>query len=131
MRHDSESLLETAIHAIHAAEPDATQISASAKRVADRLGIDSTRSLNLFSTIESCADVQHLLGSYRAGTLSDARSLLIRVHLRDCGECHRSYVGRAGKSRPGLVRSPDRPALFHGIFAHSVGHSLPRLLFWR
>ena len=92
MRHDSESLLETAIHVIHAAEPDATQISTSAKRVADLLGIDSTRSLNLSvsSTIESCADVQHLLGSYRAGTLSEARTLLIRVHLRDCGECHRS-----------------------------------------
>ena len=60
MRHDSESLLETAIHAIHAAEPDATQISTSAKRAADRLGINSTRSLNLSvsSTIESCADVQ-------------------------------------------------------------------------
>jgi hypothetical protein len=110
MRHDSESLLETAIHAIHAAEPDATQISTSAKRVADRLGIDSTRSLNLSvsSTIESCADVQHLLGSYRAGTLSDARTLLIRVHLRDCGECHRSYA--AGLGRAGLDWSAPQPA---------------------
>ena len=110
MRHDSESLLETAIHAIHAAEPDATQISTSVKRVADRLGIDATRSLNLSvsSTIESCADVQHLLGSYRTGTLSDARTLLIRVHLRDCGECHRSYA--AGLGRAGLDWSAPQPA---------------------
>jgi FecR protein len=110
MRHDSESLLETAIHSIHAAEPHATQISTSAKRVADRLGIDSPRSLNLSvsSTIESCADVQHLLGSYRAGTLSDARTLLIRVHLLDCGECHRSYA--AGLGRVGLDWSAPQPA---------------------
>jgi hypothetical protein len=110
MRHDSESLLETAIHAIHAAEPDATQISTSAKRAADRLGIASTRSLNLSvsSTIESCADVQHLLGSYQAGTLSDACTLLIRVHLRDCGECHRFYA--AGLGRAGLDWSAPQPA---------------------
>src|ERR1700722_600182 len=110
MRNYSESLLETAIHAIQAAEPDATQISTSAKRVADRLGIDSTCSLNLSisSTIESCDDVQHLLGSYRAGTLSDARTLLIRVHLRDCGECHRVYA--AGLGRAGLDWSVPEPA---------------------
>ena len=81
MRHDSESAIETAIHAIHSDVPDATQISASAKRVADRLGIDSAHS-SAFSTIESCDDVQHLFGSYRAGTLPEASALLIRVHLR-------------------------------------------------
>jgi FecR protein/Putative zinc-finger len=97
MRHDSESLLETAIHAIHCDVPDAAQISTSAKRVADRLGIDSTQS-SAFSAIEGCDDVQHLLGSYRAGTLSDASALLIRVHLRDCGECHRSYAAGPGKA---------------------------------
>src|ERR1700728_437408 len=97
MRHDSESLLETAIHEIHCDVPDAAQISTSAKRVADRLGIDSTQS-SAFSAIEGCDDVQHLLGSYRAGTLSDASALLIRVHLRDCGECHRSYAAGPGKA---------------------------------
>jgi hypothetical protein len=100
MRHDSESILETAIHAIHAADPDATQISASAKRVADRLGIDSALSLNLSDSpaIESCTDVQHLLGSYRAGTLPGARTLLVRAHLRDCGECHRFYAAGLGSA---------------------------------
>jgi hypothetical protein len=97
MRHDSESLLETAIHAIHSDVPDAAQISASAKRVADGLGIDSTHS-STFSAIEGCDDVQHLLGSYRAGTLSDASALLIQGHLRDCGECHRSYAASPGKA---------------------------------
>ncbi len=97
MRHDSESTLETAIQAVHSDVPDAMQISASTKRVADRLGIDPTHS-SIFSAIESCDDVQHLFGSYRAGTLPEASALLIRVHLRDCGECHRSYAAGPGKA---------------------------------
>jgi hypothetical protein len=44
-------------------------------------------------TIESCGDVQHLLASYRAGTLSGARRLLIDDHLRDCGACLRRFRG--------------------------------------
>jgi hypothetical protein len=98
MRNDSESLLDTAIQAIHAAEPDTTQIVASANRVADRLGIDGILSLNLsaIATIESCSDVQHLQGSYRAGILPDARTRLIRAHLRECGECQRSYTSGQG-----------------------------------
>ncbi len=110
MRHDSESLLDTAVHSIHTDEPDATEISASAKRVAGRLGIDATRGLNLsaLSTIESCADVQQLLPSYRSGELSDARSLLIRAHLRDCGECHRSYSD--GSRQTGLDWSTPQAA---------------------
>src|SRR5580698_8686637 len=114
MRHDSESLLETAIHAIHSDVPDATQISASAKRVADCLGIDSTHS-SAFSEIESCDDVQHLLGAYRAGTLSDTSALLIRVHLRDCGECHRSYSAGPEK-RAWIGPLPRWPVAVHGMF---------------
>lgn len=108
MRHDSESLLENAIQAIHAAEPDATQISASARRVADRLGIDSANALN-FATIGSCADVQRLLPSYRAGTLSSSRSLLLKAHLRDCGECHRASIdGSRGVALDWSVPQPAR-----------------------
>jgi len=98
MRHDSESLLETAIQAVHSDVPDAMQISASANRVAERLGIDSTHS-SAFSAIESCDDVQHMFGSYRAGTLPEASAMLIRVHLRDCGECYRSYAAGPEKAR--------------------------------
>jgi hypothetical protein len=35
--------------------------------------------------------VRQLLTPYRAGTLSDAQTLLIRAHLRDCGACHRQF----------------------------------------
>ena len=40
MRHD-EMLLKTAIQALRADEPDAAQVSASATRVAGRLGMDA------------------------------------------------------------------------------------------
>ena len=93
MRNDRESRLDTAIHAMQSSEPGASEILASAKRVADRIGIESDGALNPSSlrTIESCADVLHLRSSYRAGTMADSRALLIRAHLRDCSECYRSY----------------------------------------
>ena len=93
MRHD-EILLKTAVQALRADEPDAAQISASATRVAGRLGMDaageSVGSLKM-EAIENCDDVQQLLNSYRAGTLSNTSSLLIEAHLRDCGACLRHY----------------------------------------
>ena len=97
MRHDSESILENAIYAIHAAEANATQISASAARTAVRLGIEMPTTLNL-SPIENCVGVQRSLAAYRAGALPESRSLLIQAHLRDCGDCHRAYVAGPGKT---------------------------------
>jgi hypothetical protein len=97
MRHDNESILEVAVRAIHAAEPGTEQISASEARVAARLGIDATTALNV-SAIESCADVQQLLPSYRSENLSPTRSLLIEAHLRDCGEFRHAHIAGPGGS---------------------------------
>src|ERR1035438_9904977 len=85
MRRD-EMLLRTAVHALQAAEPDATELTASAKRVADRLGIDGAVDVAI-GAIESCDDVQQLFPAFRAGALSNARVLLIEAHIRDCGVC--------------------------------------------
>ena len=93
MKHD-EMLLRTAVEAIHADQPDATQVGASAKKVAARIGINAAEDLRMES-IESCDDVQHLLTSYRAGTLSSARSQLIEAHLHDCSACLRRFRGGA------------------------------------
>ena len=97
-RHD-EMLLRTAIQSLQNDEPDAAQVAASAGRVADRLGMDAVGELSASSEMEairSCEDVQRLMHSYRAGTLSNARSLLIEAHLRDCGAClRRSQSGAA------------------------------------
>ena len=90
MRRHDEMRLETAVKALQTDKPDATQLAAAAKRVASRLGVDAADQA-VIDIIENCADVQQLLASYRAGTLSGARRLLIEGHLRDCGVCLRSF----------------------------------------
>jgi hypothetical protein len=99
MKEHDETLLRTAIQALQTAEPDQGQIANSAKRVAGRLGIaieDDLLDRPMNDAIENCDDIRQLLGSYRAGTLSGARSLLVEAHLRECGAClSRSRSGAA------------------------------------
>ena len=90
-----EMLLRNAVQALQADEPEATQLTASGRRVADKLGIEIL-SESPVDAITSCDDVQHLFGSYRAGTLPPARSLLIEAHLRDCSGCRRQFKGGSG-----------------------------------
>jgi hypothetical protein len=87
-----EMLLRTALQALQADEPEAEHVAASARRVAHRLGIDTVNESRV-DAIASCDDVQHLFGSYRAGTLPHARSLLIEAHIRDCSACRRRFKG--------------------------------------
>jgi hypothetical protein len=91
MRHD-EALLRTAIEKLRETEPDAAQVSAASRRVADRLSIDLAHYPDIES-IEGCGDVRQLLTAYRGGNLSDARRLVIQAHLRDCGTCQHYYRG--------------------------------------
>ncbi len=90
MKHHDEQLLTDAIQALKSAEPGSEAISASAGRIADRLGI-AVRADAAKEAIQSCDDIQRLLGAYRAGSLSAARALLVEAHLRDCGRCLRSF----------------------------------------
>ena len=90
-----EMRLRTAIQALQADEPEAEQMAVSARRVAERLEID-TMSESRVDAITSCDDVQSLFGSYRAGRLSHARSLLIEAHLHDCGACSHRFKSGAG-----------------------------------
>ena len=88
-------LLKNAVQALQADEPEAEQVAASARRVADKLGIDVANDARV-DAITGCDDVQHLIGSYRAGTLPPARSLLIEAHLRDCSGCRSQLKGGSG-----------------------------------
>jgi FecR protein/Protein of unknown function (DUF3352) len=90
MRRHDEMRLRTAVKALQGDTPDAAQLAAAGKRVAGRLGIDAVEDSRV-DFIENCDDVQHLLASYRAGTLLSARRLLIEDHLRECGACHRLF----------------------------------------
>jgi hypothetical protein len=94
MRQD-EMRLRTAVQALQANEPEAEELAFSARRLADRLGIDNVNESRV-DVITSCDDVQSLFGSYRARTLSRARSLLIEAHIRDCSACRRRFKGGSG-----------------------------------
>ena len=125
MRRDDETLLSNAIQALQGAEPDASQMSASAKRVAERLGMDGAAGMvghSGVSAIESCDDIQQLLAADRAGTLSQTRSLLIEAHLRDCGACLRQ--SRSGAALDWSV--PDR----FGAKKSRAENQRPRRLGW-
>ena len=85
-----DEVLNQAIHAVRAGEPDSEAIASSAARISDRLGI-AMRNQSAVEQIRSCEDVRHLLDAYRQGTLSEARSLLVKAHLGDCGACLRVF----------------------------------------
>jgi FecR protein/Protein of unknown function (DUF3352) len=118
MRHD-EMLLRTAVQALKADAPDAAQITAAARRVAGRLGMDAAAD-PVIDAIENCGDVQHLLVSYRAGNLSNARRLLIEDHLRDCGACLREFRSGSGTA----VLDWSAPTASHAFVWPSQAFSL-------
>ncbi len=115
MKRDDEMLLTNAVQELQVTELDAAQMTASARRVAERLGMDAVRDVSL-AAIVNCGDVRMLLASHRAGTLSHTRSLFIESHLRDCSACLRQY--RNGTANGGVDWSvPGRskgkaPSLF-------------------
>jgi hypothetical protein len=98
MKDHEETLLRNAVQVLQMAEPDTDEISASAQRVAGRLGIveKGLQGSPMKETIESCEDVQQLLGSYRAGKLSGPRALLVEAHMRECGACLSRFRSGSG-----------------------------------
>jgi hypothetical protein len=123
MRRD-EMLLNKGIQALQADEPDAAQLSDAATRVADRLGIDCVGEA-VDHTIQSCDDVRQLMAAYRAGSLSSARSQLIKAHIHDCSACHRYFQSGSAKavnwSVPKTARaSVWRPRVFGWTFASAA-----------
>ncbi|HUD75072.1 MAG TPA: zf-HC2 domain-containing protein, partial [Terracidiphilus sp.] len=107
-----EMHLRNAVQALQADEPEAEQMAASAHRVADKLGIDAVYESTVVA-ITSCDDVQHLFGAYRAGTLPQARALLIEAHLRDCSGCLRRFKGGSGVVLDWSAPKPRRVIAWH------------------
>jgi hypothetical protein len=128
MKDHEETLLRNAVQVLQMAEPDTDEISASAQRVAGRLGIveKGLQGSPMKETIESCEDVQRLLGSYRAGKLSGPRALFVEAHLRDCGACLSRFRSGSGTeavdwSTPKVRRALGwRPQVFGWALAPSL-----------
>lgn len=94
MKNNPDTILENAINDLRTNLPEEDDLQASARRVADRLGLDmAPLSLN---SIAACEDVPNSLTAYRTGAIADARTLLIQAHLRECGVCQ-SYFNTGTK----------------------------------
>jgi hypothetical protein len=127
MKREEESILDRATHALQADVPDTKAITASATKAAQRLGIQINHEA-LSGAIRNCDDVRQLLDSYRARTLSEARTLLVQAHLGECGLCLRHF--REGGvetavdwARPRVV-SQERAASTPQRHAHAWGWAL-------
>src|SRR6185437_7296046 len=90
MNSNSKTLLDQAVNALRNDVPSAAETAASADRGAQALGIEN-RHADIMGAIQNCEGVHMLIDAYRAGTLPEARAMLIKAHLADCGACLRTY----------------------------------------
>jgi len=122
MKNQDEILLDQATQAMRATTPDANELSASAEKVAGKLGIAFAENAH---SIESCEDMRPFLDAYRAGTLPVTRALLVEAHLRECAVCFRrlrSGSGAVNWSAPKVM--PLRPKVRPRAIAWAMAASL-------
>src|SRR5215472_2567462 len=82
--------LEQAISEIRGEEVPQAEVDAAASRVWQRLAEAELHAEH----IRDCAAFQELFADYRAGRLSEARTLLVRDHLHECVACRRVFEGK-------------------------------------
>jgi len=122
MKNHDEILLDNATQSMRALKPDANDLSASAEKVAARLGVAFAENTD---AIENCSEMRPLLDAYRAGTLPLTRSLLVEAHLRECTVCYRrlhSGSGAVNWSAPRVM--PARPKVRPLAVAWAMAASL-------
>ncbi len=113
MRHEEQNpdaLLDQAIEAVKKDRLDAAKVEETARRVWTRLEAEgatprmesSPASPETRAPIRDCSDQQALIPAYLRGELSEARTLLLEDHLRECVPCRRELRAlRGGKeARP-------------------------------
>jgi hypothetical protein len=86
---DPNIILDRAVAAMRSHEPAAEHIHAAADRVWQNISAAGTTSVAAgpVMRVEGCADVVRLLPDYRAQRLSEARTMLVTDHLRECASC--------------------------------------------
>lgn len=127
MNRHEDDLLNRAVDELRNAKPDQEDFATSASRVAGRLGIAMDTRADL-RQIESCDDVRRLFIAYRDGSLSEARSLLVKAHLHDCGDCLRRFRSEGDAavdwSAPKAAAVHARPSASAAWPARRLGWSL-------
>jgi hypothetical protein len=90
MNSESKTLLDRAVKALRDDVPGAAEVDASAHRSSVALGIENLHAA-VAGAIQNCEGVRQLMDAYRAGTLPEAKAMLMKAHLADCGACLRVY----------------------------------------
>lgn len=83
--------LERAVSEIREESPGDAVVEAAAARVWAKLSAEAGAATE---HIRGCADFQALIPAYRAGTLDEAKKLLLQDHLHQCVACRRVWEGR-------------------------------------
>src|SRR5690348_8991864 len=87
---NSGELLDHALSAVRAEQPDHQTMNAAGERVWQRVSQEAAfPSTAQVVSIRGCEDVRALLPQYRAGQLAPARALLVESHLHECAVCRR------------------------------------------
>jgi len=101
----NDPVLEQAVQEIRDDAVDPAVIEAAASRVWARI---SEAAAEHHQHLRSCADFQALIPGLRAGTLTEARALLLKDHLHECVACRRVYEGRV-VTMPAVPKRSARP----------------------
>ncbi len=112
----NRTLIETA-RAIAAEQPPADSAAAAAERVRGALAAamaaaaDPSDASTTTQTLTSCADYRARMPALVAGTLPEARRLLVEDHTRECIPCRKHLQAvRAGRAVSDSLSGPAAPA---------------------
>ncbi len=90
-----QSELDKAVAQILSDTPDEEVVRDSARRLYSNIFDSAFIATDKVEKITGCRDVQRLIPGYRNGSLSEARTLLVKDHLLECAECRRVMNPRA------------------------------------
>ena len=94
-------------------------IEAARSRVWRRLAAEL---VPLGEHIRDCTGFQALIPAFRAGTLPESRSLLVRDHLHSCVACRKIYEGRV-VAMPSLRQAIAKN--IHQLRTHRFRYTIP------
>ncbi len=87
---DANRILDEVTAAIRTEKLDDSVVEAAAGRVWARIGRAEATEAVAVERIRGCADFEKLIPAYLAGSLSEARALLVEDHTRECLSCRKA-----------------------------------------